>query len=65
MHCPPDRDALAFPPGEIGYRRVDGDADAAKTDHIHQDPVGDFFLPLDVDEPEPVDDLPANEEIPP
>ena len=65
MHGAADRDALALAAGEIGDGRIDGDADAAEADHVHQDLVGDFLLALDVDEAEAVGDLAADEEVAP
>src|SRR6185437_16142806 len=45
--------------------RIDGDADAPETDRVDQDLLRDFLLAPDVDEAEPVDDLPADKEIAP
>ena len=65
VHRSADRDALPLAAGKIGDGRIDGDADAAETDHVDQDVLRELFLALDVDEAEAIGDLPADEEIAP
>src|SRR5258706_2070043 len=65
VHGPPDRDALAFAPGELLHRAVGIDTGAAKPDLVLQHVIGDCLLLFNIDEAEAVGDLAPDEEVAP